>query len=1189
MLEWFRGIKSEEVKVEETKPSPRKSIFSTHADENLDTIKTTVGDLLADIQSKQPIFNPAINPRMANVGMDDSSDGYPEFKMYDAGNNSVSNAVVFWYASQGFIGAQMCGIVAQNWLVNKACAMPADDAIRKGYNIVSIDGEGLEPDAVKLMKSYDRSMKLEWNMREFIRKGRIFGIRIAMFKVESTDKEYYEKPFNIDGITPNSYKGIVQVDPYWTAPMLDGPSASQPDTLHFYEPTWWIINGKKVHRSHLIIFRHAEPVDVLKPQYLYGGVPLTQQIMERIYAAERTSNEAPQLAMSKRTTVWLTDMEAVMADTSSAISRIQQWAQYRDNYGVKLGDKEGDEFQQFDTSLADFDALIMTQYQLVAAIAGVPATKLIGTSPKGFGASGDYEEASYHELLESIQTHDLTPFAERHHQLVIKSFVEPQLGIKISAETTLNWLPLDTPTAQELAATNLAKAQTGQTLISSGAVSSEEERQRVATDKTGGYNEIGLEENEAPEVEEEAENDDENETDHLGAKDAMDDSWITVHPHKGKGSPVLIGENGEIKAGMGGKFTGLNIKEVEKQSDTNKVTHGSLITKSLSEAKKDFKYSENKRVIEYNEKHKRPADKETVKEFIEPIVKHKTNKADMFSSESSTGETTYEFKPNGDFHDETHQKSAEHYMDNLYAELKSKGYKPKELVNGYSFEKNNHQVQMIHNLNDIDFHDEETPVEIKVTTHHKENDAMDAEHWITLNGKKKGEKEGGAGSHVLINGEGEVIGGAGGKLNGKTLTNVKSKSGAVKGKTTEGGKTETKPTETIKPTETEKPKEETLEEKWKRQKVEASEKADKESETAKTLEEHMSARNAHVLAANGLNKRIESEKWEHHFNKVKEHELAIKKLKSEATKEARKEAKSSPEGQGKAKIESTFVKSSSNDINKHLTENFGLKLENGVDVKQNELKAREKLNEALKFEKEGNLTKGDELRKEYWDLRKSNNTNLGRKQIDINSNSASAKGLKKVLGHVNSALENLTSQGYNIKEALNNANVSFAACPVKAKSNGTAWQLPNGAGIFTVKPLTIELETEYKKRAIARKEAGKPAWTVGGTEESSYRSTVVHEMAHALGMQKHIESPKKLGQLLIRLRSEGKLKGLNTTGNDLDNMRIWITNNISEYGSTNIKETDAELAALITSPNYTRGTLPVELENHIDELFKRNK
>jgi len=500
MFKWLKG--KTEVQQEPAKPKARKSLFSTHAFDILDpdAKKFKLADSLDAIKKTQPAF-------YGEYAMDDSSNGVANFKMYANGMNTVSDAVVGWYVSQGFIGAQLCGILAQNWLVNKACAMPADDAIRKGYNVVTVDGDELDPEAVKIIKAYDKAFKLNFNMREFIRKGRIFGIRIAMFKVISTDKDYYEKPFNIDGVTPNSYKGIVQVDPYWTAPMLDGAAASQPDTLHFYEPTWWIINGKKVHRSHLIIFRHAEPVDVLKPQYIYGGVPLTQQIMERVYAAERTSNEAPQLAMSKRTTIWLTDMEAVMSDTNAAIGRLQQWAAYRDNYGVKLGDKEGDEFQQFDTSLADFDSLIMTQYQLVAAIAGVPATKLLGTSPKGFNATGEYEEASYHEMLESIQSNDLTPFAERHHQLVIKSFVEPQLKKKLDLETTLNWLPLDTPTAEELAATNLAKAQAGQVLIGSGAISSEDERQRVATDKQSGYNEIGILEDQDPEGEELAEED----------------------------------------------------------------------------------------------------------------------------------------------------------------------------------------------------------------------------------------------------------------------------------------------------------------------------------------------------------------------------------------------------------------------------------------------------------------------------------------------------------------------------------------------------------------------------------------------------------------------------------------------------------------------------------------------------------
>ena len=497
MFNWLFG-KKEEVQQEPQVPKKRKSLFSTHEFDMLDPdrIRNDVADQLHALQRKQPAFH-------GDYAMDDSSNGIANFKMYANGINTVSDAVVGWYATQGFIGAQLCGIIAQNWLVNKACAMPADDAIRKGYNIVTTDGDELDPEAVKILKSYDKSLRLQWNMREFIRKGRIFGIRIAMFKVMSTDPDYYEKPFNIDGVTPGSYKGIVQVDPYWTAPMLDGASASQPDTLHFYEPTWWIINGKKIHRSHLIIFRHAEPVDVLKPQYIYGGVPLTQQIMERIYAAERTSNEAPQLAMSKRTTVWLTDMEAVMANTNDAIGRLQTWSQFRDNYGIKIGDKEGDEFNQFDTSLADFDALIMTQYQLVAAIAGVPATKLLGTSPKGFNATGEYEEASYHEMLESLQSNDLTPLAERHHMLVMKAYVEPQLKIRMDVETTLNWLPLDTPTAEELAATNLSKAQTGQVLITSGALSSEDERQRIATDKQSGYNEMGLADEDMPDEGEE--------------------------------------------------------------------------------------------------------------------------------------------------------------------------------------------------------------------------------------------------------------------------------------------------------------------------------------------------------------------------------------------------------------------------------------------------------------------------------------------------------------------------------------------------------------------------------------------------------------------------------------------------------------------------------------------------------------
>ena len=59
------------------------------------------------------------------------------------------------------------------------------------------------------------------------------------------------------------YKGISQIDPYWITPELGGDAASNPAAVDFYEPTWWRINAKRVHRTHLVIFRNGNLPDVV--------------------------------------------------------------------------------------------------------------------------------------------------------------------------------------------------------------------------------------------------------------------------------------------------------------------------------------------------------------------------------------------------------------------------------------------------------------------------------------------------------------------------------------------------------------------------------------------------------------------------------------------------------------------------------------------------------------------------------------------------------------------------------------------------------------------------------------------------------------------------------------------------------------------------------------------------------------
>ena len=430
-------------------------------------------------------------PFKAAGAMDDSSGGSSIKAAYAMTRPDISEAVLGFFVGQGFIGHQIAAYLAQHWLIAKACNMPARDAIRQGYNIVGDDGKELPPEVVHKLKKADERYRLNSHMEEFVTGGRVFGIRVALFKVMSTDPKYYENPFNPDGITAGSYKGIVQLDPYWLAPELDAASGSDPASLHFMEPTWWTIGGKRYHRSHLIIYRNGHVPDILKPAYLYGGVPVPQRIAERVYCAERTANEAPQLAMTKRTTAYATDAEKAAANWDGFRENLEMWAAFRDNYAVKVHDKESEGIAQFDTSLADLDAVIMSQYQIVAAAANVPATKLLGTTPKGFNATGEFEEASYHEELESIQTHDLTPLLERHHQMVMRSEIAPKMGGKVIA-TSVEWEKLDSPTAQEQAETQKVEAERDAALVTTGAIDHIDVRNRIRADRNSGY--YGIEE-----------------------------------------------------------------------------------------------------------------------------------------------------------------------------------------------------------------------------------------------------------------------------------------------------------------------------------------------------------------------------------------------------------------------------------------------------------------------------------------------------------------------------------------------------------------------------------------------------------------------------------------------------------------------------------------------------------------------
>ena len=232
------------------------------------------------------------------------------------------------------------------------------------------------------------------------------------------------------------------------------------------------------------MLRNGQVADVLKPSYLYGGIPLTQKIAERVYASERSANEAPQLLLTKRTSVWKMDIAQAIANQGLFETKMNWFSQTRDNFGIKAIGLD-DEVEQLDTTLSDLSETIELQYAIVAAAAEVPAEKLMGSSPTGLNATGNYEADSYHEMLESIQEHDMQPLIERHHLLLMRSEVRPKFGVDFEIE--VKWNPTDSPTAKEQAEINQIKANTAKAWVDAGVMDGQDARTALVADKDSGY------------------------------------------------------------------------------------------------------------------------------------------------------------------------------------------------------------------------------------------------------------------------------------------------------------------------------------------------------------------------------------------------------------------------------------------------------------------------------------------------------------------------------------------------------------------------------------------------------------------------------------------------------------------------------------------------------------------------------
>lgn len=403
----------------------------------------------------------------------------------------INPRVLKHFQSRIWITYTGCAIIATHEFVNRACLIPAEEAIAHGYKVVcksqkhkhDQEHDAREAEFLEEIKKAADKMGLNEACVKLNYKKKVFGVGVAIPWVEfrpdypsPNDKSgktpySYADPYDPKAIKPNSFRGFAVIDPHWLTYQWDKLSRIDPSYPHFLTPTWIKVGDKRVHRSWAIRVVNSELPDIFKPVYLYGGLSLTQMIYERVWAADKLANEAPLLAMTKRLLIADGNLEQLQSDPARTNKFFNAINFFRDNFSIFVK-KPSSNVTQLDTNLSELTPLTMSQYQLVAAIAQIPVTKLLKNVPSGLQATGEYEWDDYAQSLKAIQNNDYTPLCKMFYELYVASNYPDEKDLRLDIE----WNPIDVPKESEVAQMSSQTAQYVSQLINTGVIDIAEAR-----------------------------------------------------------------------------------------------------------------------------------------------------------------------------------------------------------------------------------------------------------------------------------------------------------------------------------------------------------------------------------------------------------------------------------------------------------------------------------------------------------------------------------------------------------------------------------------------------------------------------------------------------------------------------------------------------------------------------------------
>lgn len=356
----------------------------------LDAERAMLGDIktikpLSTNSEYQVTYDAWIN-KVASIGTNNSILKESEFLLNRIGYSELAN-------------------MSTDPIINRAIKVISDEMFTRGGTIV---GGDLSDEMRESLNNYIKDSALFTSLRLLVVKALQYG---GAFLYLDTNDNDLSLPLGIDYDTTSSerWTGVRVIEPWLVSP--SSTEMSDPTSKHYMKPSMWYISGKgQVHSSRIVSFTMFDVPDLLKPMFNFTGISLTQLMSQYIGTADSMRQSVGDLFLRFRTMILKTNAEKL--GNREYLARVKAINNMANNLGV-LVVNNNEEIQQVITPVTGLDALVSQAYEMAVAVSSVPVNKLLGTTPRGFNSTGEFEMRNYYDTIANYQNTMLKPIIER--------------------------------------------------------------------------------------------------------------------------------------------------------------------------------------------------------------------------------------------------------------------------------------------------------------------------------------------------------------------------------------------------------------------------------------------------------------------------------------------------------------------------------------------------------------------------------------------------------------------------------------------------------------------------------------------------------------------------------------------------------------------------------------------------------